>query len=110
MNEDIKLAVKKGAAWLDENHPGWEQRIDLSKLHMNRCESCVIGQAVGKYWAVTIEAARNAEYDGGGDVWAAEHGFDVAGFDHDDDYTMSNSYRALETEWSEVVRDRLGRL
>lgn len=37
--------VTRGAAWLDENYPGWVDRIDLGALDMaNECW-CVVGQA-----------------------------------------------------------------
>lgn len=40
-------AVRRGAEWLDENHPGWEARIDLTKLNLRNCTSCIVGQVYG---------------------------------------------------------------
>lgn len=36
--------VERGAAWLDENVPGWWERIDLETLDLERCDLCVSGQ------------------------------------------------------------------
>lgn len=118
MNEDTKLAVKKGTAWLDENHPGWVSKIDLSTLQMSNCERCVIGQAVGQYWRTTAEAARVLRESGvededyfSGDMWAAEHGFDVPEKEIiPGTFNYTGNYKALEEAWVEVVKDRQGRL
>lgn len=115
-NEEIQLAVKKGVLWLDENHDGWEFKIDLSKLQMSNCERCVIGQAVGNYWRTTAEEARKMreseveDFENylSGDEWAAEHGFDVNTVENGTQYSVS--YAALEAAWVEVLNDRLGRL
>ena len=36
--------VAAGAAWLDENQPGWWQRIDLGELNLASSCRCVLGQ------------------------------------------------------------------
>lgn len=38
-------AVREGAAWLDENYPGWEQRV-TKPIVMWSPQQCVLGQAV----------------------------------------------------------------
>lgn len=70
--EDLNLAVKRGVSWLDENHEGWENRIDLDKLEMGSCQSCVIGQAVGDYFRVVDREGGGV---GDGDEWSEAHGF-----------------------------------
>jgi hypothetical protein len=42
--EEIRLAVKRGAALLDEQRPGWWMVIDLDELRLNRTNECVLGQ------------------------------------------------------------------
>lgn len=37
MSESVEARVARGAAWLDENKPGWERRIDVGKLNMLDC-------------------------------------------------------------------------
>lgn len=44
--EGIANAVRKGAALLDENAPGWRDRIVLPELQMSECWTCVVGQAL----------------------------------------------------------------
>lgn len=114
INEDAKLAVKRGINWLDENHPGWEMEIDLSLLNMSECEECVIGQAVGDYSKVTRAAAGTPTeaYSGKAAVWAVEHGFECPGVVAYQEFTGNRSasytYRELDVLWSDEVQRRLG--
>lgn len=36
--------VTEGAKFLDEHVPGWYSLIDLTKLKMDSCEFCILGQ------------------------------------------------------------------
>lgn len=115
--QEVRETVKDGAAWLDENHPGWETRLDLSELAMNNCDRCVIGQAVGDYYDVTMEASIGDDlYDS--TLWAIEHGFqapDEMYYDEeedewfDDDQKIARYYAILEDLWTEEVKDRFNR-
>jgi hypothetical protein len=111
ISEDIKLAVKNGAAWLDENHEGWENRIDLPKLSMNSCTNCVVGQAVGEFYESIAEAAKSEEFSDDSFEWAAENGFHHPS-NEDCHYSLreiDTYYRQLEAAWTEeVLRRRLG--
>lgn len=104
INEDMYLAVKHGVAWMDENHPGWETKIDLGSLNMNDCFNCVIGQAVGDYYDVV------RDYDSSyyNEHWAADHGFNIATDSWSEYEQARKEYAQLETIWSDVVRERLG--
>lgn len=95
---DSMLSVKRGAAWMDLNHPGWARKIDLSKLDMNNCHTCVIGQAVGNYFDELYKIDDVAELDA--DDWAVEHGFNAY------DGENNEEFRALETLWTDEVRKR----
>ena len=39
--------IKRGSEWLDKNHPGWVERIDLDSLYLGHNCRCVLGQIVG---------------------------------------------------------------
>lgn len=41
--------VKAGMKLLDEKVPGWREQIDLSKLDMSFCFTCILGQVFGEY-------------------------------------------------------------
>lgn len=112
--EDMKLAVKHGSYWLDENYPGWAQKIDVTNLHMRYCTTCVIGQAVMHkgYTEVVREAAGDFEDN---QAWAVDNGFDIytsdllsPGFRNDYNEIMNSRYDTLETLWTEEVKNRLG--
>lgn len=101
IHEDAILAVKNGIYWLDENHPDWVSRIDLSALDMSECENCIIGQAVGYY----SDVVRRGQVDyNAGVVWAVEHGFEWPSALGRNEY----GYEELDTLWSDEVRKRLG--
>lgn len=36
--------VRRGAALLDEKYPGWADRIELDRLDLGSCTTCVLGQ------------------------------------------------------------------
>jgi len=45
----IQARVQAGAAWLDENRPGWIDRIDLATLDLGDPCRCVLGQEYGDW-------------------------------------------------------------
>lgn len=106
ISEDAKIAVKRGIFWLDENHPGWAERIDLDQLEMAECETCVIGQAVGDY----TETIRNQAFNTRESVlWAVEHGFEWPGVAvYNEAANPTYDYSDLDTLWTEEVKKRLG--
>lgn len=80
--------VKAGAAWLDENQPGWRDRVDAVRLSLRSGCDCILGQVFEEQ----AEAAPNL-YDDGFDFafqdreeavgynpvtarrWMCDHGF-----------------------------------
>jgi hypothetical protein len=71
MNAD---AVAKGAAWLDANHLGWVDSIDLLVLKMTHERKCILGQLFDGYGDGLAALGKNGD-------WARAHGFlgDLAG-------------------------------
>ena len=111
ISEDAHLAVKRGIYWLDEAHPGWATRIDLTQLDMSECRDCVIGQAIGSYTDTTIKASGNIVPCQESIIWAIEHGFEsphVSFYDTHQLGYVTYGYNDLETLWSEEVQRRLG--
>lgn len=41
--------VLRGVELLDEEAPGWRDKIDLPSLHLMNCNSCVLGQVFGDF-------------------------------------------------------------
>lgn len=104
ISEDTVLAVKKGSTWLDEFHPGWAEKIDLDRLDMNNCTSCVIGQAVCNYFDLyTTNTHLNWDYPTI-EEWAMENGFQAPD-EIEDNYEY---FHNLETLWTDEVWKRLG--
>lgn len=46
---DYAARAAAGAAFLDEQMPGWAERIDLAELDMGSCTRCILGQLLGDY-------------------------------------------------------------
>lgn len=101
MSEDMRLAVKRGAHWLDENYPGWALKINLNNFSMLSCERCVVGQAIGDYSLTIYNAASGSElWDIDSWHWAVNNGFDAPGLEE-------SQYMELEILWTEQVKERL---
>jgi len=49
MKSKLESAVDKGEVWLDENIPGWWEKVDLRKLDMSNGCKCVLGQVEEDY-------------------------------------------------------------
>lgn len=109
IDENMKLAVKRGAYMLDENVPRWAELIRLEDLEMDDCVSCIVGQAIGNYGQAIAQLSGIDEYSHKCFDWAIDHGFDIPQeMFSQGDGTGSRAYRQLETLWTEEVRKRLG--
>lgn len=45
----VEERVASGAYMLDIFSPGWREKIDLARLDIRSCTSCVLGQVFGDY-------------------------------------------------------------
>lgn len=86
--------VAKGAAYLDEHHPGWSDRIDRidrTCLDMGHCAKCVLGQLFDG-WVGAVK-------DRWPDVWLdPEYGFDR--------FLDEPSFEPLTAEWLALLETR----
>jgi hypothetical protein len=98
----IRERVQSGAAWLDQHHPGWPDRIDLERLEMEHCHRCILGQVIGDYYQAPLELdtaiaygfdASGSEQPNGSDAWFAQ---------------LNADFAALATEWTRTIRVRRG--
>jgi hypothetical protein len=85
--------VAAGVAWLDENVPGWAERIDLEQLNLASCQRCVLGQLFGDF--------NDAPQPASGLVTSAHLGFDR----HHGEPNFT-AYSALTAEWRRVIEQR----
>jgi hypothetical protein len=83
--KDSAERVARGAAYMDENYPGWERKINLEILNIASPNSCICGQVVtgigyGSGWGVVNnDLARIGEITGhygfdtpqDGDAWVS---------------------------------------
>lgn len=93
--------AERGAAWLDGVSPGWELRVDLDLLAMEKCSRCIIGQVLGS-WEGFFEELPILQRDLG---FIENCGFDVDDtFPSDTDYV---SYAKLGEAWTALIKERL---
>lgn len=49
-NETVNERVARGVALLNEQVPGWRERIDQDSFSLESCHMCVFGQLYGEYY------------------------------------------------------------
>lgn len=107
--------VAAGAAWLDENEPGWEGRIDLADLDLANSCRCVLGQVMpeGDYLDALARLFRLSWGDEGtagrADAWAVVRGFNAPlrtlGIGRYDPNRWE-AYAVLDELWIALVKER----
>lgn len=88
IEKTVRDRVLLGVAWLDQNHPGWWDKIDLDRLNMHDAHRCILGQLVDRgTYASGYMAATHVRPSG----WARDR--------------ASNSSYPVESkaEWTRVI-------
>lgn len=98
MTLTITERVAAGAAWLDENKPGWVERISLDKLDIESDCGCALGQVYGGY----NDSPYTARWHAKGKYLAVERGFVVDILEND----QRGAYAALTAEWKRIIQER----
>jgi hypothetical protein len=105
--------VAAGAAWLDEHvGPGWEAKIDLGTLEMDRCDACIKGQLIRNLYGDRVFNPLTT-----GELYAGHYppqlGFDIP--DSDPDLRLQQGresckreYLKLEAAWVAELKRRSG--
>lgn len=98
--EDYQEKIARGVALLDEDNPGWRDKIDLTLLRMGNPGTCVLGQAyfptpygdtVQRLTGKVLTDSTHEELD----RWSVDHGFNV----YYDEYMGE-----LQKAWREELR------
>lgn len=108
---DYAARVAKGVALLDEQMPGWEQRISLDVLDISSGQWCVAGQLSGvhSYYVGLKQLGLDSGHRG------MEHGFMAESeycaccreaVDLPEDYDRDAAYATLTELWREVIVSR----
>lgn len=71
--------VQTGAALLDRERPGWEQKIDSATLDLNTCTQCILAQVFGSYQAGVAALVPTLWFEHRSNhlPWVFAHGFSV---------------------------------
>jgi hypothetical protein len=94
-------AINRGRAWLDEYVPDWRNVIALDALDIAHCQRCVLGQVLGSYNSVKVEALQGPVEAWSFDNWAADHGFML--FEDDRTGDMQAKCNMLSQMWRESL-------
>lgn len=87
----LKKYVNQGAKLLDSKTPNWDQNIDLARLNLNSCMSCVLGQIYGDWQ----DACDYLDIDGIDDVFGFSAVYTPSGEYANDMYsTLTDLWRA----------------
>lgn len=90
--ERLTAAVDKGVELLDQQQPGWRDRIDVSSLDMHQGGSCVLGQLFGDYFDGRSKLGLNADD-------AIDHGF-MALIVQGEDLSWEDRSELHEAQWA----------
>jgi hypothetical protein len=86
----ISERVARGAAWLDEQRPGWVDEIDLHDLALASPCRCILGQIFGDFDDVKMRGPM-------------ARGFNAYKSDYDGEM---REFGELEREWRRVITER----
>jgi hypothetical protein len=107
--EDIRLAAKRGYEMMQEYYPNILSKISRSRLMMQECTQCVLGQVFGDYTAGLVVlgfehpdlVTRTANESGNSAVRVATwFGFDVP------TDTGMPGYAILRDAWLELLEEK----
>lgn len=100
--EMLKKEVEVGAAWMDENRPGWHKRMNIQELDMSKGDRCILGQEYQSFLGSMREILPGMDADVQ-NIWAERHGF----LSNDADAIQRFwEYRILTDIWIEVINAR----
>lgn len=117
--EVLEANVRQGEQWLDENHPGWYKKIDLSDLDMENGHKCICGWVFKDKVGTILEhlGARRIvdtgyEYfayceEGQSNVNGTRLGFLSAGIRLAGAIPTPRQYSILAELWTEKIEKRL---
>lgn len=105
-NEVARERVAQGAAFLDANHPGWHNRIDVGTLTLHNACGCIAGQLSNNSFFPESSRALGIKDRS----TCVSHGFDLNYGEFSNlpatKETRKASYQPLQDAWIEAIADR----
>lgn len=101
----FKRKINRGMKLLDKMRPGWDERIDLTRLDLNKPCDCVVGQEFGGDYRDGLAHLGLVEYDRdkGKEIFSApDCGFAIGDNQWycDSNHTL---WERLTEEWREAI-------
>lgn len=107
--EELMPLVQKGAAWLDEQKPGWVSVIDTARLDLSNCKACALGQCFGNYYETVAHHRGTGSFgrdEDGNNAWASARGFDRPFSIVYDEVARHAYFKTLTECWITVILAR----
>lgn len=100
----------KGAAFLDEERPGWANEINPAEMDLENGNTCILGQLYGGNWGsyVTgVEKLFGTNPVGSMEAhdWALQHGFHTK-IKQDVEWVNHVDPTILKAEWTALITER----
>lgn len=96
ITDSMEKKVEKGAEFLDDIRPGWEDEIDIESLDMGYCRICILGQLYGTFGKGVINAMPGKD---GKPEEAVHYGFDILN-------SYEENYSDLGFYWIQEIKQR----
>lgn len=92
------VRARRGAIVLDEQVPGWTNRVDLDRLRMSSVHNCVLGQVFGGYLTgvTALGVSADVVFTDWPNAESVILGFNGAGAD----------FGRLDEAWKELILER----
>lgn len=97
----VEERAARGAAWLDEVKPGWEEHIDLERLSIVSSSRCVAGQVF------TEEAIKHTAALTGFDYVGRVYGTHIFNNDQPGAGFCGPDFRGQTEAWRVLISERL---
>lgn len=99
--ETLRRRARKGAALLDDKHPGWADRVDLDRFCIVEPENCVLGQLFEDSFSFGVSQLGVDEVVHGFDLkrehgWAPQAGTGIA----------DANWNVLQRTWVRLINAR----
>ena len=111
-----KEAVRNGVKLLDKVEPGWEKKIDLTRLDLSSTRCCMLGQIYGEYNVNTLRlsafkvvrefSGRYSLPEANDTESQAKFGFEAPRCIYDSDRLLQPYFSLLTELWTAVIEKR----
>jgi hypothetical protein len=102
---DIAASVERGMKFLDKHISNWIDAIDLERLALDGCTTCILGQLFKNFWTglehLKLDLTSTAAYFA--TTYSSRMNADALGFYRDDMDELTDDWDELTCAWNELT-------